>query len=76
MDRSRPPHLTRWQFVAPYVVAMALPLYGQFAQGSPAAWYLWQSKLDGKVACVQTSPGPGWNKLAGPFADARCGRAN
>jgi hypothetical protein len=55
---------------------MALPLYGQFANGSPAAWYLWQSKLDGKVACVQTSPGPGWNKLAGPFADARCGRAN
>ncbi|MGE5336999.1 MAG: hypothetical protein ACM3PU_04170 [Gemmatimonadota bacterium] len=38
----------------------------------PAPWYKWRSKVDGKEACAQTSPGAGWERAAGPFKDARC----
>ena len=39
---------------------------------APAPWYKWKSKLDGKVFCFQTSPGEGWERLSGPYKDARC----
>lgn len=38
----------------------------------PAPWYKWQSKLNGKITCAQTSPGDGWKKYGGPYKDARC----
>ncbi|MES2296647.1 MAG: hypothetical protein V4582_06365 [Pseudomonadota bacterium] len=38
----------------------------------PAPWYQWRSKQDGKLACAQTSPGPGWEKAHGPFKDSHC----
>lgn len=41
-------------------------------QARPADWYLWQSKLEDKLLCSQTSPGEGWEKFSGPFADSRC----
>lgn len=41
-----------------------------FAQ--PAPWYMWKSKLNGKTFCAQTSPGEGWERVGGPFKDARC----
>ncbi|MCV6341178.1 hypothetical protein OFL47_32415 [Pseudomonas aeruginosa] len=42
------------------------------AQAAPAPFYKWQSKLDGQVACMQTSPGDGWVRLDGPYRDLRC----
>jgi hypothetical protein len=38
----------------------------------PAPWYQWRSKLNGKIFCNQTSPGEGWERVSGPFKDARC----
>ncbi len=42
------------------------------AVAAPAPWYLWRSKIDGKSFCFQTSPGEGWERVDGPFRDARC----
>lgn len=42
------------------------------AVAGPAAWYQWRSKLEPSFLCSQTSPGEGWEKLNGPFSDARC----
>ena len=39
---------------------------------APAPWYQWRSKLDGKEFCAQTSLGEGWEKISGPYKDARC----
>jgi len=39
---------------------------------APAPWYKWQSKIDGKVFCAQTSPGSGWKRLKGSYRDLRC----
>ena len=38
----------------------------------PAPWYQWRSKADGALACSQTPLGPGWERAAGPYRDARC----
>jgi hypothetical protein len=38
----------------------------------PAPWYKWQSKLTGRVVCLQSSPGEGWEKFNGPYKDPRC----
>ncbi|THF62652.1 hypothetical protein [Pseudothauera rhizosphaerae] len=42
------------------------------ADAAPAPWYLWRSKVDGKLHCAQASPGPGWERERGPFRDIRC----
>jgi hypothetical protein len=39
---------------------------------APAPWYQWRSKATGKLVCSQTPLGPGWEKFAGPYHDARC----
>jgi hypothetical protein len=39
---------------------------------APAPWYQWRSKSTGALACSQTPLGPGWEKFAGPYRDARC----
>ena len=39
---------------------------------APAPWYQWRSKANGALACSQTPLGPGWEKFAGPYRDARC----
>ena len=41
---------------------------------APAPWFMWKSKVDGKIFCAQTSPGEGWKRVGGPFKDARCER--
>lgn len=38
----------------------------------PAPWYQWRSKVDGKLACAQTSLGHGWEKASGPYRDSHC----
>lgn len=42
------------------------------AIAAPAPWYQWRSKADGQLACSQTPLGPGWERAAGPYQDARC----
>lgn len=42
------------------------------AVAQPAPWYKWKSNLDGKVFCLQTSPGPGWTRVGGPYIDSHC----
>jgi hypothetical protein len=42
------------------------------SQAEPAYWYRWQSKLDGRYVCAQVHPGEGWQKVGGPFRNARC----
>jgi hypothetical protein len=39
---------------------------------APASWYKWRSKLSSEQPCAQISPGEGWEKLSGPYRDARC----
>lgn len=51
---------------------MALGLAAQAAFAAPAPWFQWRSKLNGTLACSQTPLGPGWEKFAGPYRDARC----
>jgi hypothetical protein len=40
------------------------------AQGAP--YYKWRSRINGREFCLQTSPGEGWDRVAGPYKDARC----
>ncbi|WP_129446069.1 hypothetical protein [Pseudomonas aeruginosa] len=57
----------------PLLVGVVLAGFsGLAAQAAPAPFYKWQSKLDGQVACRQTSPGDGWVRLDGPYRDLRC----
>ncbi|MCY1281907.1 hypothetical protein D9M68_356710 [compost metagenome] len=39
---------------------------------APMPFYAWQSRVDGARVCSQTSPGAGWERVAGPFRDAGC----
>lgn len=52
--------------------ALAL-LLSSLALADPAPWYSWMSRVDGQIVCAQTSPGPGWARLGGPYKTARCG---
>lgn len=49
-------------------------LLSRGAAAAPAPWYLWRSKADGALYCAQVPPGPGWERVRGPFADLRCER--
>lgn len=49
-------------------------LLSQAASAAPAPWYLWRSKVDGALYCAQVSPGPGWERVRGPFRDLQCER--
>jgi len=42
------------------------------ALARPAPWFQWRSKADGALACSQSPLGPGWERAAGPYRDARC----
>ncbi|ENO90568.1 hypothetical protein C666_00040 [Thauera linaloolentis 47Lol = DSM 12138] len=44
------------------------------AGAAPAPWHVWRSKLDGREFCAQTSPGPGWEPVRGPFSDPHCSK--
>jgi hypothetical protein len=50
---------------------LLLALWGSCA-AKPAPWYEWRSKVDGRQTCRQVSPGEGWEKVSGPYRDARC----
>ena len=57
---------------AKLAVLATLSLFAVTAAAEPAPWHLWQSRLDGKSTCAQTSPGAGWETNDGPFSNARC----
>jgi len=44
------------------------------AWAGSAAWYRWESRIEGRFICAQTSPGQGWKQIAGPFVDAACSK--
>jgi hypothetical protein len=54
------------------IAALSVLLLATQASANPAAWYQWRSKLNGNLVCVQTSPGPGWEKTTGPYKDPHC----
>lgn len=53
-------------------LGLTLGLASDAALAGPAPWFQWRSKLNGALACSQTPLGPGWEKFAGPYRDARC----
>ena len=57
------------------LLVLWLGLSSQRTPAEPAWWYQWQSQVNHKDICRQTSPGAGWQQSAGPFLDARCTRA-
>lgn len=58
-----------------FALAVASALFAISVLAAPALWYKWRSKLDGKEVCAQTSPGRGWEKVDGPYRDARCDKS-
>jgi len=54
------------------VLFLVVTFYFTSLSAAPAPWYQWQSKVDGKVFCAQTSPGKGWKRLKGSYQDVRC----
>jgi hypothetical protein len=59
--------------LAVLALCLILCLGSQASIAAPAPWYKWKSKLNGKLACMQTSPGDdGWTRDSGPYHDARC----
>ncbi|MCJ1885441.1 hypothetical protein LNN38_11360 [Pseudomonas sp. LA21] len=55
-----------------FLPVASLLLVSLSAIAAPMPFYKWQSTLDGRYACQQTSPGDGWQKIGGPFRDAGC----
>lgn len=51
------------------LLCIALPVWA-----GNAAWYRWESRIDGRFICAQTPPGQGWKQIAGPFRDASCSK--
>jgi len=54
---------------------LALLTLAMFCGGlgaKPAPWWKWRSKVDGSLACAQTTLGPGWERSYGPYKDSRC----
>lgn len=56
------------------VLAVATLGVSAAAWAGNAAWYRWESRIDGHVVCAQSSPGSGWQRIAGPYEDAGCRR--
>lgn len=52
------------------LLLLAFPAMSALAGNAP--WYRWESKMDGRRVCAQTSPGEGWLRLPGAWRDAAC----
>lgn len=55
-----------------YLTAATLLAVCACAMAEPAPWYKWRSKIDGTLACAQSTLGFGWELAAGPYKDSRC----
>ena len=55
-----------------YLLATVLLAMCAGAWAEPAPWYKWRSKIDGTLACAQSTLGFGWELAAGPYKDSRC----
>jgi hypothetical protein len=53
------------------VVAFLISAVSVVALANAAPWYQWNSNLNGKIFCAQTSPGEAWTRDSGPYKDAR-----
>lgn len=49
-----------------------LALLSGSASAGPAPWYKYRAMAGGQVICVQTDPGPQFQRFAGPFQNAGC----
>lgn len=56
------------------LLSALLLLFSVHVAAGTAAWYRWESRVDGSLVCAQTSPGQNWKKFAGPFLDANCSK--
>jgi len=65
--------LLRPNFFASLLAAALTAAVAGSAAGASAPWYQWRSKLTGKVVCTPFLYGE-WERIAGPFKDARCQR--
>jgi len=57
-----------------FAIAILSAVFCVSVLAAPAPWHKWRSKLDGKEFCAQISPGDGWEKVSGPYKDARCAK--
>ncbi|KAB2963580.1 hypothetical protein [Zoogloea sp.] len=64
---------TRYRLAGSLALLLAASLSPSLS-AAPAPWYLWASQHSDRRICAQTSPGPGWAQVAGPFRDAGCQR--
>jgi len=63
--------LLRLKCCARILAAALAAIVAGAAAGASAPWYQWRSKSTGKVVCAQVLHGE-WERIAGPFKDARC----
>ena len=49
------------------LILVTLPVFA-----GPLAWWEWKNLTTGAVVCAQTTPGHGWVRYAGPYADLKC----
>ncbi|MEF7616750.1 hypothetical protein V4F39_22740 [Aquincola sp. MAHUQ-54] len=54
------------------LLALAVGLAGTAAVAQPSIYYLWKNKTSGAKMCEPQAPGPGWEKVGGPFSDENC----
>ncbi|WP_312380986.1 hypothetical protein [Pseudomonas oryzihabitans] len=74
----KPTCLSRERFRRAAGRCLAISLLGLLASqalAEPAAYWRWRSSANGQEFCTQTSPGPGWDRVAGPFRDLHCREA-
>ncbi len=63
----------RHRIVRLVMLLLLLPV-SAVALAKPAPWYLWQSRTDNHYLCIQTTPGPGWQRVSGPYSRAQCNK--
>ncbi|MDR6680677.1 hypothetical protein [Pseudomonas oryzihabitans] len=61
-----------WLGAGRVLAGAMLAMLAQDALAEPAAYWRWRSTSNGQEFCSQTSPGPGWTQVAGPFRDLQC----
>jgi len=57
---------------AKHAALMLLATLSAASFAAPAPWHLWRSMVDGRRYCTQIDPGTAWEKVGGPYKDARC----
>lgn len=67
-----PPWRSAMTVLATMGVLLLAMSWMTMSHAAPAPWYWWVSKVDGRRVCAQHMPAQGWERDAGPFAQAGC----